>query len=115
MVVLLFRDTFSEWLTLEPLYIALLLLNVCTTSALQIFQAEQRSKVEYKLSSALTLGTSFGSMVMTLLFVTLFPDKLLAVILGAISAAFVAFKVGPFLPGFVTGQPSGFPPVQSGA
>lgn len=84
-IILMFRDFFSELLSLEPLYIVLLLINVCTTSALQIFQAEQRSKVEYKLSSALTLGTSFGSMVMTLLFVTVFPDKLLAVILGAIA------------------------------
>ena len=84
-IILAFRDFFSEVLSLEPLHIVLLLINVCTTSALQIFQAEQRSKVEYKLSSALTLGTSFGSMVMTLLLVTVFPDKLLAVILGAIS------------------------------
>ena len=84
-VLLVFYRQFSMLFGIDPIYLVLMVVNICTTSALQIFQAEQRSKVEYKLSSALTLGNSFGNMVMTLLFVFLFQDKLFAVVLGGLS------------------------------
>ena len=51
--MLLFYRQFSALLGIEPIYLVLMIINICTTSALQIFQAEQRSKVQYKLSSAL--------------------------------------------------------------
>lgn len=88
-VMLVFYKQFASLLGMEPIYLILLVINLCTTSALQIFQGEQRSKVEYKLSSALTLGNSFGNMVLTLLFVWLFPDKLFAVVLGGLSVTTV--------------------------
>ena len=88
-MMLVFYKQFTQLLGMEPIYLVLLVINLCTTNALQIFQGEQRSKVEYKLSSALTLGNSFGNMVLTLLLVWLFPDKLCAVIVGGLSVTTV--------------------------
>ena len=88
-VMLVFYQQFSALLGVAPIYLILMVVNICTTSALQIFQAEQRSKVEYKLSSALTLGNSCGNMILTLLFVWLLPDKLFAVVLGGLSVTTV--------------------------
>ena len=87
--MLLFYRQFTVLFGIEPIYLVLMIINICTTSALQIFQAEQRSKVQYKLSSALTLANSFGNMLLTLLFVWLLPDKLFAVILGGLSVTTV--------------------------
>lgn len=87
--MLVFYRQFTALFGIEPIYLVLMIINICTTSALQIFQAEQRSKVQYKLSSALTLANSFGNMLLTLLFVWLLPDKLFAVVLGGLSVTTV--------------------------
>ena len=87
--MLIFYRQFTAWFGMEPIYLVLMIINICTTSALQIFQAEQRSKVQYKLSSALTLGNSFGNMMLTLVLIWLLPDKLLAVVLGGLAVTTV--------------------------
>lgn len=87
--MLIFYRQFAALLGMEPIYLVLMIINICTTSALQIFQAEQRSKVQYKLSSALTLGNSFGNMLLTLLLVWLLPNKLFGVVLGSIAVTTV--------------------------
>lgn len=83
-IMLVFSQQFSQLFGMAPVYILFIVISMCMTNALQIFQAEQQSKVQYKLSSALTLGAAAGNMLLTLLFVWLFRDKLLGVVLGGI-------------------------------
>lgn len=82
MIILLFRKSFVQWIHLDFRQLVLLLSVVCLANTLGIFQAEQAVKMEYKLSSALTIGTAVGGTVLTFLLLWILDDKLLGILLG---------------------------------
>ena len=79
-------DFFSDLFSMQVLHFLLLLVVIIFSSALPIFQAEQRSKVKYKMASAITLISAFSNMLLTVFLVTVLTDKLNGVILGGVIA-----------------------------
>lgn len=81
-VILRFNDIFLNIFNMQQKHLILLILVLCFGNTLGVYQAEQRSKVKYKHSSALTLCASCGSVFLTLILTVLMKDKLMGVLLG---------------------------------
>ncbi|MCI9533378.1 MAG: oligosaccharide flippase family protein [Lachnospiraceae bacterium] len=82
--VLLYLDEFVTIFDLDKTHLFILLFYLCCCNTLQIYQAEQRSKIRYKLSSTLTLLVSCGGVALTLILVLCLQDNLMGIILGNI-------------------------------
>lgn len=80
--MLLYSDRFVRIFNLDRSYFIILLFYLCFCNNLQVYQAEQRSKIKYKLSSILTLLTSLGGVCLTLIFVLCLRNNLVSIILG---------------------------------
>lgn len=80
--MLIFSDYFLRIFDLDRTYLKILLLYLCFCNNLQIYQAEQRSRIRYKLSSILTLIVSCGGVALTFLLFFCLQDKLMGIILG---------------------------------
>ena len=83
-IILIFPYELLEALNMQRDHLLLLLLVLCFGNTLGIFQAEQRTKIKYKLSSVLTLFASCGSVVLTIILASSIKDKLMGVLLGNI-------------------------------
>lgn len=83
-ILLIFGDFFSGIFTIKKEYFNILLIYICFNNTLNIFQAEQRVRLKYKLSAILTLGTSIATVACTLFFVFIFQDKLKGILWGGI-------------------------------
>ena len=77
---------FSELTSMRGIHLLMMLFGIVFSSALPIFQTEQRSKVKYKIASAITLVSAFSNMILTVLLVTVLNDKLNGVIFGGVIA-----------------------------
>lgn len=84
LIILSFHSYFSEFFDLGRNHLFILIFFLCFCNILDIFQAEQRSKIKYRVSSILTLGVSCGGVILTLALIFVMEDKLLAVLLGNI-------------------------------
>lgn len=80
--ILLCSDWFVRFFNLDKSYLIILLFYLCFCNNLQVYQAEQRSKIRYKLSSILTLLISIGGVSFTLIFVLSLRNNLMGIILG---------------------------------
>lgn len=83
-IIIIFNDFFSGVFTIRKEYLIILLTYICFNNTLNIFQAEQRVRLKYKLSAVLTLGTSIATVACTLLFVFTFQDKLKGILWGGV-------------------------------
>lgn len=83
-IIFLFRDFFSGIFTIRKEYLTILLVFITFNNTLNIFQAEQRVRLEYKLSAILTLIASVLTIAITLLFVFTFRDRLKGVLMGGV-------------------------------
>lgn len=83
-IIIIFSDFFSGVFTIRKEYLIILLIYICFNNTFNIFQAEQRVRLKYKLSAVLTLGTSIATVACTLLFIFTFQDKLKGILLGGI-------------------------------
>lgn len=81
-LLLLGNRTWEMLLSLDFKYIIILYVIIMFSSLLQIFQAEQRSQVKYKLSSLVTLLYGVTSFAVPLALLWFIEDKLDALLIG---------------------------------
>lgn len=98
LIIFLFDDYFSNLFSIKKEYFIILLGFIMFNNTINIFQAEQRVRLKYKLSTIITLGTSIFTVVSTLMFVLVFQDNLFGVLLGGvliniIVSFFLAIKI----------------------
>lgn len=82
MVIFIFHDYFSNIFLIGEEYLAILLIYITCNNTINIFQAEQRVRLKYKLSTVMTLGISILTVTSTLVFVSAFKNTLRGVLLG---------------------------------
>lgn len=82
----LFRDFLGEVLNMDSRLLSMLVVSLSFSNAIAIFQAEQRCKLKYQLSSCLTVFVAILSVLNTLYFLYTWDNKLEAVVCGTISA-----------------------------
>ncbi len=77
-----FMDEVSQFFDLEPIYINCMLVYLLFFPALQLFQTKERFFFRYKASSAVSLLSSVGSCVLSVILVLVMQDKLSGRIFG---------------------------------
>lgn len=82
-------DYFSELTGLTNKYIICLLLFLCINNVFQIFQAEQITSLKYKVFSCLTVTSSLGNLLVTLISLYFLTDKVFAMIIGNITFSII--------------------------
>lgn len=82
LLILSLRDQFIMVFNMSKVHLLILSSHLCFCNTLEIYQTEQRSKLKYKLSSALTLTVSCGGVLLTLILVSFMRDKLVGILLG---------------------------------
>lgn len=91
MICFLFEDTLVEWLDLPFLLIMLMGIEMFFTTAQVAWMGYQRFEFKYKKVVAVTLGMAVSSVIVSLIFVSLSPEKGIAKVC---SNAFVACVTG---------------------
>ncbi len=76
-------DNFAMFFHMQPEYVVLLIVSTAFSSALNILQAEQRSKNKYKMSCFLTILTSVGTAILSLILISCLENRLKAIIWGS--------------------------------
>lgn len=82
--IFIFRDYFSNVFAIRKEYFPILLVFITFNNTLNIFQAEQRVRLKYKLSAILTLSASVLTVVVILILVFVLRDKLYGVLIGSV-------------------------------
>ena len=83
--VFFFKDFFTQFFNFEWQYLLVMLANLTFGNTLQIFQIEQRTRVEYRLSSILTLLAAIGTVLLTFVLLLLMNNKLKAILIGNVA------------------------------
>lgn len=83
LLAVIFRDRFKSIFGMGGFLLYSLAFYVTFSSVLTVFQAEQRSRIKYRLSSFLTLISSVGSSVLIAVFLSISNNKLNGVIAGS--------------------------------
>ena len=93
-IILVFGEFFSSLFSIRKEYLFILSVYICLGNTINIFLAEQRVRLKYKLSALLTVGAAIGTVACTLIFVFLFGDKLKGILWGGILVnAIVSFII----------------------
>lgn len=95
-IVFIFRDIFTQMLSLNMFYISMIFLCLVFQPANAIFQTVQRLEYKYKTSVFLTLSMAVLTSGISVLFVLNWNDKLMAKVMGAQMPA-LAINIGLFL------------------
>lgn len=88
-IVWLYLPFFVELLSLEEKYIHLIFITLSTAPSINIFLVNQRIKYKYKLSTALSVWISLSTVLISVLLVINFQDKLLARVYGHLLPNFI--------------------------
>ncbi len=78
----IFMDPISKFFEIDPIYINCMFGYLMFFPALQLFQAQERFFFRYKNSVALSIGTTVGSCVLSVIFVLLMQNRLAGRIFG---------------------------------
>ena len=84
-IVFCLQDFFTIFFNMGWQYLLIMLANLTLGNTLQIFQVEQRTRVEYRLSAALTLATALGTVILTFMLLYGMEDKLTAILIGNVA------------------------------
>lgn len=76
-------DGFAIIFHMQPEFVLLLIVTIAFSSALNILQAEQRSKNQYKMSCFLTILTSVGTAILSLILISFLENRLKGIIFGS--------------------------------
>lgn len=79
-----FIDYMAVLFDMNRFQILILMSFLCFANTIGIFQTEQNVRMKYKLSSALTLISTCGGVILTLIFVFAFDNKLNAILIGSV-------------------------------
>lgn len=92
-IILLRLDYFVGVFSIQKEYIIILLIYIMCSNTINVFQAEQRVRLKYKVSSFVTLGTAVASVALTLFLVLVLKNKLLGVLLGSVIVNTIASAI----------------------
>lgn len=83
-------DYFCEWLSLTQSQLGILLLYLCLSNTINIFQIEQRVKIQYKESAIVSIVAALLCLGVSLILLLVLEDKLIAALIGSTSANIIA-------------------------
>lgn len=83
-IMYFFKDTVTEWLKMDFKYVNMLFLYLLFYPATNFFMTQQRIMGKYKLFSAVSIGSSVFSMLLSIITVLTFSDKLWGRVVGYI-------------------------------
>lgn len=81
-----FREFFCDFLNLTQSQLLILLLYLCLSNTITIFQTEQRVKIKYKESAIISILAAVICLCVSLVFLLCFADKLMGALIGYTSA-----------------------------
>lgn len=83
-IILIFRNIFIDIFNVSFLHLVIMISYICFGNTLTIFQTEQIVNQKYILSSILTIFSTCGSVIITLLFAFYMKDKLTGILFGSV-------------------------------
>lgn len=92
-LIFVFGEYFSDLFRIRREYLLILLIYITFNNTLNIFQAEQRVRLKYKVSAILTLVTSVLTVGTTLLLVFTFRNRLMGVLIGGIAVNVISSAI----------------------